>query len=438
MNKDTIELNVPAIGTQSEIFSPHAFIVVLVGSLYFFLDSMFAVFPAALINPLSVRYHIAATGIGLFAAIYFYFYAPLQLPCGYILDRFGPRRVIITGSVICTMALLLFAFTDSFAVSCTARGLLAVGAAAGYLAPMLLIVRWFPHRLYVILTGGVVFIECLGAVFGSSFISYLTNFLRLETIILLMAGLGVLLLILTYLFVEDYPPNVIAKKAYANIRFETFKMIVLSIQNWLIALTGALFWAPVSIFAALWGIPFLRVAYHLSKISAGNFLIMIWLGVGLMSPLWGWISNCFKKRLLPFRIGASLGLISSIAILWNTNQQEGILLFALFLMGGASACQVLTFGMMHDRHLNRDSATAFGFNNMIICFGNAFFDFMASYLLDKFWDRKYLGAIKAYSASGYRHALLILPVCYLLILILSFFLKETYFFFKKNEKVLRD
>ncbi|HVV69173.1 MAG TPA: MFS transporter [Patescibacteria group bacterium] len=426
MNSDVVELNSIAVNTHSETLSLRAFIVIFIGSLYFFLDSMFAVFPAALINQLSLKYHIAATGIGLFAAIYFYFYAPLQLPCGYILDRFGPRKIIIIGSFICTGALLLFAFTNSFVVSCIARGLLAVGAAAGYLAPMLLIVRWFPHRLYVILTGGVVFIECIGAVFGSSFISYLTNFLRLETIILLMSALGVILLILTYLFVEDYPSNISIKKTQLTIRFEAFKTIFLSTQNWVIAITGALFWAPVSIFAALWGIPFLRVVYHLSKISAADFLIMVWLGIGIVSPLWGWISIYLKKRLLPLRIGASIGLISSIVILWGANRWVGILLIALFLMGGASACQVLTFGIMHDRHLSRDSATAFGFNNTIICFGNAFFDFIASYLLDKFWDGRYFGVTKLYSTFCYHHALLILPMCYLLILILSFFVKETY------------
>jgi MFS family permease len=406
-----------------------ACLVVAVGALYFFLDAMLAVFPSALTSQVMSKFNVAATGVSLFAGIYFYIYAPLQLPGGLILDKFGPKRIMILGCALCVLALALFAYTNSFLISCIARGLMGLGACAGYLAPMLLVVRWFPHKYYIVMTGVLVLIECIGAVFGGSFLAYLTDYLDLNTIILLMAGLGLFLLLLIIIVVKDYPSTANrAQEKHVKFKWSTLTGVFLSFQNWVIALSGALFWAPVSIFAALWGIPFLQAVHGLSKGMAESLVIFIWVGVGLLSPLWGFFSNYVGRRVMPMQLGAILGLIGSLVIIFYLNAPLVILALALLSIGAASACQVFSFGLMHDRYMKVGSSTAFafGFNNMIICFGNAFFDYISGDLLDRHWAGQMLNGIKVYSAADYSYALTIMPVCYVVILFISvFFIKET-------------
>jgi MFS family permease len=96
-------------------------------------------------------------------------------------------------------------------------------------------------------------------------------------------------------------------------------------------------------------------------------------------------------------------------------------------MGSSSACQVLTFALIKDRYSQNNTAIAFGFNNMIICFGTAITQIIAGYLLDMLWDGKYVGTLKIYTAQNFRCSLLIIPFSYLIILIIGMFcLKETY------------
>jgi MFS family permease len=408
----------------------YGYFVVTIGALYLFLDTLLAVFPAALTNQFMVKYHLAATGVSFFAALYFYIYAPLQMPVGSVLDKFGPTRIMIFGCLLCTVGLLMLAYTASFFIGCLARLLMGIGASAGYLAPMLLIVRWFPHRYYVMVTGIIVFVECLGAIYGGTFLSYLTNYYGIQTIITNIAILGLILLVLIIFFVRDQPKSKsenIIKNTAVKFSIIPFKEIFLSAQNWLIAITAALFWTPVSVFAILWGIPYLQIVYHVPKTEAGNLLIMIWLGIGIIYPLWGWISNYLSSRIAPVQIAAVIGLFASCILIFDQRATLYLLAFVLFTIGSASACQALTFGFIKDRYPQGNTATAFGFNNMIICFGTAITQIIAGYLLDMLWDGKYLGTLKIYSSQDFRHSLIIIPLCYLIILIISkFFLKETY------------
>jgi fucose permease len=91
----------------------YGYFVVTIGALYLFLDTLLAVFPAALTNQLMVKYHINATDISLFASLYFYIYAPLQMPIGFILDKFGPTNIMILGCSLCTIGLLILSYTTS-------------------------------------------------------------------------------------------------------------------------------------------------------------------------------------------------------------------------------------------------------------------------------------------------------------------------------------
>lgn len=408
----------------------YGYFVVSIGALYLFLDTLLAVFPAALTNQLMVKYHINATDISLFAALYFYIYAPLQMPIGFILDKFGPTRIMILGCSLCTIGLLILAYTTSFFIGCLARLLMGLGGSAGYLAPMLLITQWFPHRYYVIVIGIIIFVECLAAIYGVAYISYLTNSYGAQAIIIDLAIIGVILLLLITVFVRDHPKSKcedIIKKSSIKFSLKSLKDIFFSTQNWFTALTAALFWAPVSVFAALWGISYLQTVYHLPKTEAGNLLIMIWLGIGFIYPFWGWLSNYLSSRIAPLQIAAAIGLIASCILIFDQRATPYLLAFVLLVMGSSSACQVLTFALIKDRYSQNNTAIAFGFNNMIICFGTAITQIIAGYLLDMLWDGKYVGTLKIYTAQNFRCSLLIIPFSYLIILIIGMFcLKETY------------
>ena len=87
-----------------------------------------------------------AAFVGNLSAFYYYAYTGCQLPVGVTLDRFGPRRVLTTAAVVCTIGALLFAFATSTVPAYVGRTLIGAGSAFAWIGSMKLATVWFPPQ----------------------------------------------------------------------------------------------------------------------------------------------------------------------------------------------------------------------------------------------------------------------------------------------------
>lgn len=83
---------------------------------------------------------------GLLLSVFFWTYALLQMPAGWIVDRFDVKWVYATGYLIWTVATAMTGFVGGFAALVFARLLLGLGESAAYPAISRLIVENFPER----------------------------------------------------------------------------------------------------------------------------------------------------------------------------------------------------------------------------------------------------------------------------------------------------
>ena len=89
------------------------------------------------------RFGIKATQLATFTVLQLFVYAAMQIPTGVLLDRFGPRRVLLTGLVLMTLGQLAFAFAESFGVAVLARAVLGAGDAMIFVSVLRLVAVWF-------------------------------------------------------------------------------------------------------------------------------------------------------------------------------------------------------------------------------------------------------------------------------------------------------
>ena len=56
----------------------------------------------------------------------------MQLPIGILLDRFGPKKVLVVSLLLCVLGTLLLGFLPSsqFVMACCSRFLIGIGAAS--------------------------------------------------------------------------------------------------------------------------------------------------------------------------------------------------------------------------------------------------------------------------------------------------------------------
>lgn len=92
------------------------------------------------------RFGVEAMGLSLLSVVQITVYAALQLPAGALLDRLGPKRMLIIGSLIMGSGQLLLAFTDNITMALAARVLIGAGDAPVFIAATRLVSEWFPPR----------------------------------------------------------------------------------------------------------------------------------------------------------------------------------------------------------------------------------------------------------------------------------------------------
>ena len=69
------------------------------------------------------RFHITASQLSTFTVLQLLVYAAMQIPVGVLLDRFGPQRLLVAGTVFMTLAQLGFALTGTYAGALVGPGL---------------------------------------------------------------------------------------------------------------------------------------------------------------------------------------------------------------------------------------------------------------------------------------------------------------------------
>ena len=80
-------------------------------------------------------------------------YALMQVPTGILVDRFGPRRMLLAATLHHGhRRRSLFALVSGYVPALLARGLLGCGDAMTYVSVLRLVAGWFPARRYAVLT----------------------------------------------------------------------------------------------------------------------------------------------------------------------------------------------------------------------------------------------------------------------------------------------
>lgn len=410
------------------------FIICGLASTFFVYDFFLRVLPSAMTQELMEDFHINAFGLGLLSSLFFFSYTPMQLPAGLLFDRFGPRILMTITMFVCALSLLVFALTDAFWIAALARLFMGIGSAFAYVGTLLLASRWFPGRYYSFLVGLIQFMGSIGAVIGEGPISQLIHQFGDEAAITSVAIVGFILSVAYGLVIRDQPKQVESKlhrrrsKRAKISEFKRLYKVCRSPQNWWIGVYCFCCWAPISVFAALWGVPYMIALYHISEPHAAMDVSTVWIGIAISGPLLGWWSNLIHSRRVPLIVGAFAGIIGSICILFVSDVPEWVMDIYFFLLGTAGAAQAVGFGLVKDNNPPERAGTAAGLNNMLILLGGALLQPLVGVLLSFGWTGSITpSGVQIYPVEDYQYSLLVMPVSYLFALLIGWFsIQETH------------
>ncbi|HEY6510701.1 MAG TPA: MFS transporter [Burkholderiaceae bacterium] len=115
----------------------------------YFLSALLRAVVATLAPEFARELQLGAAELGLLAGAYFLGFACMQLPVGWLLDRYGARRVLLTFGVMAVLGCVGFALARSFGQLVVARLLIGMGVSASLMAPLTAFLRLFdrPQQL---------------------------------------------------------------------------------------------------------------------------------------------------------------------------------------------------------------------------------------------------------------------------------------------------
>jgi MFS family permease len=177
-----------------------AAVVFLAFAFAYFLSALLRAVTATLAPVFSAELGLHAADLGLLAGAYFLGFALLQLPLGRALDRFGPRRTLVSLLALAVLGCAGFALARQLPGLIAARMLIGAGVAAALMAPLTCYRRLFSPAAQLRANSWMLMTGSLGMVASTLPVQWLLPLLGWRGLfwalaLLLLVALGLILLL---------------------------------------------------------------------------------------------------------------------------------------------------------------------------------------------------------------------------------------------------
>ena len=261
------------------------------------------------------RFNAAPGVLSTFVVLQVIVYAAAQIPAGLLLDRFGSRVMIVAGGSLMAAGQLALALTESLPSAVAARAVVGLGDAFTFISVLRLVPFWFTERRIPLVTQLTGFCGQFGQVLSAlPFLALLAG-AGWSTAYLSAVAFGVLALMLVLALVKDTPAGraVPDKSAGEHETLSSIKTVWLRPGTRLGLFTHMGTQFSVTVFALMWGVPYLTTAQGLSRTAAGT-LLTISVAAAVAA---GILIGLFTGRNPHRRSQVVLGIVLSNAAIWT-------------------------------------------------------------------------------------------------------------------------
>lgn len=233
------------------------------------------------------RFHASPAVLAGFVVLQLVVYTALQVPVGLLLDRFGARRLILVGGVTMVAGQLTLALVTELPAAFAARALVGAGDSLTFISVLRILNAWFSPRRTPVMTQITGLTGQLGQVLSAIPLVALLHGPGWTTAFVSAAGMGVLALILVFAVLRDRPPGTVEPEPDRTPMWPTLRAV------WRTPGTRLGLWSHMgtqfsgTVFALLWGVPFLVVGQGLRPSEASGLLTLFVLAGIAAGPLIG-------------------------------------------------------------------------------------------------------------------------------------------------------
>ncbi|WP_291863256.1 MFS transporter [Bradyrhizobium sp.] len=307
---------------------------------------------------------IGPEALGALTGAFFFGFAAMQIPCGFLLDHYGPRRTVFGMLILATIGGVVFTLAPNWPMLLAGRALMGAGFGAMLIGSMVVISRWFPPDRFSTLTAMVLSIGLLGNLVATTPLAWASEAIGWRAVFGIAVAFTGLAAIAVWLVVRDAPSGHPFLDRTPELPRQMLQGLMEVLRNPrlrpILALNFCSYACTFTV-QGLWGGPFLREVYGMSAIAAGNVLLG-----AVIAYQFGMLAFGPLDRLLDTRkwiaVGGNLVTISLLATLALASQPPvWVPVAAILVMGffSAASTMVLTHGrgIIPDRLIGRGMTT---------------------------------------------------------------------------------
>ena len=307
--------------------------VFLVFALGYFVSTLIRAITATLSPVFSTELGLSAGDLGLLAGGYFLGFAAMQLPNGYFLDKYGPKKVILFFLTIAFLSIIAFSKSENFFSLLLSRILIGVGVSVCLMAPLTGYRRWLPvdqqqrANAWMLMTGA------LGMLASTLPVQLLLPEIGWRNIFLILAGLIFTTIILITFIIPFWAKT---ETPIEDQGFSSYKIIWTHPYFLSLLPLGFFNYGGLQALQTLWAGPWMTNVSGFSPMQAATNLFWVNFSMLITFFIWGFVYPYFHKRgISSDTIMVRCVPISFLAlgfIIYSGSNVNGFH-FALFLIG---------------------------------------------------------------------------------------------------------
>ncbi|CAN5382306.1 MFS transporter [soil metagenome] len=262
----------------------------------------------------SDRFQTSAAILSSLAVVQLIVYAALQIPNGVLIDKVGPRWLVVVGTGVMATGQLVLAFSPDISMAIVGRILVGAGDSAIFISVIRLVNSWFSGRIVPQVSQWMGNLGALGQILSAIPFAYLLHLAGWSVAFASAASVAAFAFVLSVIVLRDRPASMTTPAAPS---FRTvFRRLGPTLKR---PGTQLGFWSHFvtqssgTVFSLFWGFPFMVSALGYSTSFASGLLVVI-VVTGLISgPILGLLTARFPTR----RSNLVLGIVAMLGVAWT-------------------------------------------------------------------------------------------------------------------------
>lgn len=236
----------------------------------YFLSYLYRSVNAVIGQDLTTTLGLDAGVVGMLTSAYFLTFAASQLPLGFLLDRFGPRRIEATLLIVAAAGALVFGLADGIPGLVIGRALIGLGVSACLMASFKAHVLFFPRDKLPLFNGMILAAGGVGALSATAPVQAALTVTDWRGLFYALAALTLAVAVALFLAVPERHTALPSGGWRAQLRDTA--QIYKSRLFWRVSPLPMVSQATFMSVQGLWAGPFLRDAIGLDRAAAATYL----------------------------------------------------------------------------------------------------------------------------------------------------------------------